>query len=160
MKRKPAEKTAPAAMTPLEELYVRPAFLLRRAYRVGVAIFDDEVGERFDVTNTQYGMLMAIASATDIDVAGTARLVGMDRASSHLAVKNLRKKGYVEALEDPKDRRRTVLIVTPAGKRLLRDGHAPILRAQERLMANLSDADRRHLIRILNRMVPPLPGAD
>ena len=138
-------------------LHVRPAFLLRRAYRVGVAIFDDEVGHRLDITNTQYGMLMAIASAPDVNVAKTARLVGMDRANAHLSVKNLTQKGLIEASADPEDRRRTVLRATAAGRRLLRDGHSSIVRAQERLLANLSEADRDHLIRILKRLAPPLP---
>lgn len=138
--------------TPLEELYARPGFLLRRAHQVNAAIFDEECGE-FGVTPTQYGLLLAIASNEEIDVVGAARLTAIDRTSAHVAIGNLERRGWIRRRSDPRDRRRHLLTVTRAGWELMRASKPALARVKRRLLAKLSASDARAFRRILLRIV-------
>ena len=68
---------APSPKKPLEELYQRPGFLIRRAQQIAVSLFLEETGE-LGITNTQYGILMVLKDRPGIDqaCAGAARAAG------------------------------------------------------------------------------------
>src|SRR5579863_690011 len=102
MKNRPTVKKR--GPSPLQELYARPGFLLRRAHQVNAAIFDEECGA-FGITHTQYGLLMAIANSSEIDVVGAARLTAIDRTTAHVAIRNLERSGWVKRRSDPHDKR-------------------------------------------------------
>ena len=57
---------APSPKKPLEELYQRPGFLIRRAQQIAVSLFLEETGE-LGITNTQYGILMVLKEQPGID---------------------------------------------------------------------------------------------
>ena len=44
---------------PLEELYRRPGFMIRRVHQIAVSLFIDETG-KLGVTNRQYGILFVL----------------------------------------------------------------------------------------------------
>jgi DNA-binding MarR family transcriptional regulator len=135
----------------LAELYARPGFLLRRAHQVNAAIFDDECRD-WEITHTQYGLLMAIASTDDVDVVGAARLTGSDRTTAHLAVRNLERAGLISRRRDPGDARRHLLSVTPAGLELLRRTKPALRRVKDRLLANLTPKEAETLLGLLRRI--------
>lgn len=141
----------------LTELYCRPGFLLRRAHQVNAAIFDDEC-RAWEITHTQYGLLMAIASSSDIDVVGAARLTGSDRTTAHLAVRNLERQGLISRRRDPHDARRHLLAVTPAGFAMLRRTKPALRRVKTRLLANLTPAEAETLLALLGRIGGELPS--
>src|SRR5262249_24959426 len=49
-------KGPPLPNDPLDELYRRPGFMIRRAHQIAVALFLEETGE-LKITTTQYGIL-------------------------------------------------------------------------------------------------------
>ena len=139
----------------LEALYRRPGFLVRRVHQVAISLFDEECSA-FGVTNTQHGLLQAVQSTDGVDVVGAARLVGIDRTTAHVAVANLERNGWIKRTVNPSDRRSHLLSITAAGRRLLKESHPAIQRAQRRLLARLSEADVAHFVDIMERIAPPL----
>jgi len=145
-----------SSQQPLDALYRRPAFLMRRVHQVAIALFDEECA-KFGVTNTQHGLLQAIQSTAGIDVVGAARLVGIDRTTAHVAVANLERNGWIKKTKNPADRRSYLLSITAAGTKLLRDSQIAINRAQTRLLRNVSAQEIETLVDILQRIAPGFP---
>lgn len=137
---------------PLKELYERPGFLLRRAHQINSAIFDEELGA-WEITHTQYGLLMAIASYKQIDLVSAGRLTAIDRTTTHLAVKNLERRGWITRCIDPDDARRHLVAVTPAGTDLLRRTKPALQRVSKRLLATLSSGESDSMLSSLARIV-------
>ena len=90
---------------PLEELYRRPGFMIRRVHQVAVALFIEETG-KLGVTNTQYGILFVLKHRPGIDQISVANLLGLDRSTTGMVVKKLEQDGLVVRSVGAYDRRR------------------------------------------------------
>ena len=55
---------------------------------------------------------------------------------------------------DPLDRRLRVLTITPEGEAVVREGRQAGMRANDALMAQLSDHERAQLVSLLRRLSP------
>lgn len=144
----------------LAELFTRPGFLLRRAHQINSAIFDAEFRE-WEITHTQYGLLMAIASFPEVDVVRCGRLTGVDRTTSHLAIRNLERRGWIARRTDPTDARRHLLAVTAAGFDLLRRTKPVLQRVKKRLLQALAPQEAESLVALLRRIAGgPAPNPD
>ncbi len=62
------ESSAPGAsdINSVDALYKRPGFLLRRAHQISVSLFMEESAE-FNITTTQYGVLVILRCFEDLD---------------------------------------------------------------------------------------------
>lgn len=123
---------------------VRDACLCLHAQRAARAL-----ARRFDValkpaglTSGQFSLLMSLNRPEPPNLGSVAALLAMDRTTLTANLKPLERRGLVEALADPKDRRARLLRLTPAGRAALatalpiwRDLHAQI-------EAALPDPDR------------------
>lgn len=154
-----AKKPSPAAETPgqaaadtLAALYARPGFKLRRAHQVAMSVFAEECGA-FDVTTTQYGILVALREQPGLDQIGVAKAVGLDRSTTGMVVASLQARGLLTRGPHPTDRRRHALSLTPAGGDLLRQVGPAAERARQRLLAPLSAAEAAALSALLDRLL-------
>jgi MarR family transcriptional regulator, lower aerobic nicotinate degradation pathway regulator len=77
----------------------------------------------------------------------------VDRGDLVLTIDELVEHGLVERRPDPTDRRRNVVVITPAGRRRLRKLDRLVARIQNQLLAALSVDEREQLIRLLSRVV-------
>ena len=66
------------AKNPLDQLYRRPGFLIRRAHQIAVSLFLEETGD-LGITNRQYGILLVPKRQPKIDQITVAKLLGHDR---------------------------------------------------------------------------------
>jgi len=137
---------------PLEVLYARPGFKLRRAHQVAMSIFAEECGD-FDVTTTQYGILVALREQPGLDQIGVAKAVGLDRSTTGMVVATLQSRGLLARERHGTDRRRHVLTLTPEGHDLLRRVGPAAERAKRRLLAPLSGAEAAALGALLDRLL-------
>src|SRR5579864_5477825 len=108
----------PSSKTPLEDLYRRPGFLIRRAQQIAVSLFLEETGA-LGITNTQYGILLVLAHRPGIDQISVAKLLGLDRSTTGMVLNKLEKAGLVGRRVGRDDRRRRSLALTRAGERML-----------------------------------------
>ena len=133
-------------------LWDRPGFLIRRLHQIHVALFLEEC-RTFDVTPVQYAVMTALSIAPGRDQITLARDAGIDRTNAADVLKRLAQRGLIERRQGAADRRVKLAYLTPEGEALTKRMEAAMLRAQERLVAPLGEADRARLMRSLAALV-------
>jgi DNA-binding MarR family transcriptional regulator len=114
----------------------------------------------------EYAVLTAIAAAGPLSQQRLAERLHVNRTLMVAVADTLEQRGLVERRRDPADRRSYALHITPAGQAKLAQLHGEIERADLRMTANLSAAERARLNELLRRLVHvdlervPAPLAD
>jgi DNA-binding MarR family transcriptional regulator len=101
----------------------------------------------------QYAALVGIGSNDDVDVTKLSSLIAFDRSTLGFVVERLESRGLIRRTSRATDRRTKVLKLTPAGRRLLDAVEPAVQRAQQRMLAPLSTADRKQFMRLLDIFV-------
>jgi len=127
---------------PLDELYRRPGFLIRRANQIAVALFLEETGA-LGITNSQYGILLVLKHHPGIDQISVAKVLGLDRSTTGMVLDKLEKAGLIGRSIGTHDKRRRTLALTRAGERMLERLAEPEAR---RHRAGDPSEDRRELV--------------
>src|SRR5262249_38956476 len=135
----------------LEDIYRRPGFMIRRAHQIAVAIFLEEARES-RITPTQYGVLVILERRPGIDQNTLARLLGLDRSTTGMVVRNLAERGLVARATGARDLRRRELKLSRAGIALLGRLMASAQRAQQRLLSPLPVRERERFLALLARL--------
>ncbi|MGP1395459.1 MAG: MarR family winged helix-turn-helix transcriptional regulator [Inquilinaceae bacterium] len=91
---------------------------IQRAARAVARRFDDALRPH-GLTNGQFSLLMALNRPQPPRVGDLAPLLAMDRTTLTANLKPLERRGLVEILVDPQDRRSRRLTLTDAGRDLL-----------------------------------------
>lgn len=138
--------------TSLEELYTRPAHLIRRAHQISWAIFLDECSD-FTLTPVQYAALCAIAATTEIDATRISNAIAFDRSTIGSVLDRLENRGLIERRPSPTDRRQKLIFLTDIGHKLLDDCKGAVDRVQNRIVAVLSKEERETFLKLLTRIV-------
>lgn len=126
-------------------------YAIRRAQ---ILIYEDFLAalEPWDITPQRFSALTLIASNAELKLTDLARILGIARSGAVQLVDQLQAMGYVTRRDAVADKRAYALTLTPAGRR----AHASITRAvqahDQRISAQLSDAERTQLIALLGRV--------
>jgi DNA-binding MarR family transcriptional regulator len=136
--------------SPLDELYRRPGFMIRRAHQIAVSLFLEETG-KLGITNRQYGILLVLKQRPGIDQITVAKLLGLDRSTTGMVLTALERDGLVGRAVDAKDRRKRTLTLTPAGERMLARLAEPARRAQARVLSAFTDREAEVFLRLLEK---------
>src|SRR5947207_1511645 len=91
---------------------------LQRAARRLARRFDDAL-RPIGLTNGQFSLLTSLNRPQPASMGSVAALLAMDRTTLTAALKPLERRGLIEVVVDPADRRSRVLVVTRAGRRVL-----------------------------------------
>lgn len=102
-------------------LEVRDACLCMHVQRAARALARhfDEAFRPLNLTNGQFSLLMSLNRPQAAPMSAVAGFLAMDRTTLTAALKPLVRRKLVRVLADPKDARARLLVLTPAGKRLL-----------------------------------------
>jgi len=101
-----------------------------------------------------YVVLSALADEPMRTQAALARAIGADKTRIIADLDELQARALIEREPDPEDRRVRLLRLTPAGRRLHAEVRAAIRAGEERLLADLTAADRRVFLKVLQRLDP------
>jgi DNA-binding MarR family transcriptional regulator len=101
-----------------------------------------------------YVVLSALADEPMRTQAALARAIGADKTRIIADLDDLQARALIEREPDPEDRRVRLLRLTPAGRRLHAEVRAAIRAGEERLLADLTAADRRVFLKVLQRLDP------
>lgn len=71
------------------------------------------------LTNGQFSLMMALNRPDPPTMGSVAALLAVDRTTLTAAMKPLERRGLVEVMPGPRDRRRRVVTLTPSGRELL-----------------------------------------
>ena len=137
---------------PLDDLYRRPGFLIRRANQIAVALFLEETGA-LGITTSQYGILTLLKHHPGIDQISVANLLGLDRSTTGLVLDKLETAGLIGRSIGAHDKRRRTLALTKAGERMLERLSEPARRAQARVLSVFTAQERAEFIRLLDKFV-------
>ena len=140
---------------PLEELYGRPGFMIRRAHQIAVSLVLEETGE-LRVTTTQYGILHLLRHRPDLDQISVAKLLGLDRSTTGMVLKKLEGAGLVGRTVGARDRRRRTLRLTRAGEKMLERLVEPARRVRTRQLAAFEPHERVLFLQLLDKFTRSL----
>ena len=129
-----------------------PVALARRFLQICTTAMAQSVqGE--DLTPLQYGVLAHVWGEPDVDQAGLAARIGVDRSNAGLLVDQLEAKGLVARHISDTNRRARQLRLTPRGD-IVHKRLAPIARRfQNQLLACLTAAERDAFMEMLVRVI-------
>jgi DNA-binding MarR family transcriptional regulator len=135
-------------------LHIRDHCLCLHAQRAArtMARRFDEAFRRFDLTNGQFSLLVALNRPAPTRMNAVAELLGMDRTTLTAALKPLQRRGLIKVGTDSDDRRGRVLTLTKIGRALVsavvpvwRRTHAEVERSLGRISPDLMRRDLRTL---------------
>lgn len=92
-------------------------YLLRRAHQRASAIFQEVMTE--SLTPPQFAALVKIRDFGEVSQNRLGRSVAMDPATSQGVTQRLLAKNLINRKDDPEDRRRTILSLTPEGEAIV-----------------------------------------
>jgi DNA-binding MarR family transcriptional regulator len=98
----------------------------------------------------------ARAHADEATVAAVAHQLGLDHSGASRMVRDATTAGYLTRATSPRDRRRTVLTLTPQGEALVASSRQWQRHAFDQLTAGWTDHDRRQLATYLHRLTRQL----
>jgi DNA-binding MarR family transcriptional regulator len=126
--------------------------LLRRAHQKATQIFMAELGERFDLTPTQYAALVKLSDAGEQSQNQLGRLTAMDPATVQGVIRRLEERRLIERAADAGDRRRSLLRLTEAGAAMVRAAAARGPRVSAATLAALSSAEQARFLALLRKL--------
>jgi DNA-binding MarR family transcriptional regulator len=134
-----------------DDLRRHPGHLIRRAQQVHYWLWNAEVSA--DVTSPQFAVLYALRAEKNIDQKTLGERVSLDRSTTAEVVARLKARGLVQRIRDPRDARRNLLRLTPAGVRITERLIPRAVRMNRLLVSALSERDQGELLRMLNLVV-------
>ncbi|GAB2483958.1 MAG: MarR family transcriptional regulator [Cytophagales bacterium] len=142
-----------------QELFARYSFLLdRTARRVKQYAQQQFKQGEFDVTVDQWLVLKNLSENGPMSQTELANLVFKDHPTLTRIIDLLCKKGYVERVTHPLDRRSFQLHLTPSGIAKVAELKPQILEIREKAWENLNEKDFEEFKRILNTIYENLEG--
>ncbi len=125
-------------------------FLLRLASQRHAAIFQKHAVE--GLTPTQFSTLLRISEVGQVSQNQLGRLAAMDVATIKGVVDRLKDKGLVASKSDASDKRRSIILLTPAGTALIADLKRSGAVITHETLAPLTRAEQRSLVALLRKI--------
>lgn len=123
-------------------------YFLRRAQ---VSVFQDFIQtlESIEIRPAQYSVLVVIGANPNLSQSDVAQLLGIERARLVRLLDRLERRGLVQRLAAPNDRRSHALQLTRSGQQLLRRATALAARHEAQLVAQLGQEQHSLLLETL-----------
>ncbi|MCS5491886.1 MULTISPECIES: MarR family winged helix-turn-helix transcriptional regulator [Algoriphagus] len=142
-----------------QEQFAKYSFLLDRTARKVKQYAQQQFKQgNFDVTVDQWIVLKNLSEGGDMSQTELANLVFKDHPTLTRIIDLLVKKGYVERLPHPQDRRSFQLHLTDSGVSKVTSLRPKILQIREKAWENLDEQDFEEFKRILNTIYQNLGG--
>ncbi len=146
-----APDTAPVAQATVD-INTQPGHAIRRLHQIAVGVFLHETHSH-GITPVQYAALQVVHNQPGIDQRTLARTIAQDTSTTAGVVNRLELRGLLTRNTTPEDRRVRQLHLTPEGEQLLQDLVPDMLRAQELMLAPLTEQERPEFMRMLLRLI-------
>lgn len=124
-------------------------FKLRLANQRHLEIFAAEMPE---ITPRQFAVLAKLGEEGTLSQNHLGRLVAMDAATTKGVVERLLRKGLIEALPSPTDRRQVEISLTAAGRAFLDRARPVAARISDRTARKLSARELDRLLALLDKL--------
>ena len=138
-------------MTP-DSLRHRASRLLSQVTTLSDRLVNDGLG-RADARKWHVATLASLHEHGPASQAALSRRTGIYRSDMVAVIGELAARDLVEQAPDPRDRRRHVITITPAGERHLRALQTILDDVHQELLAPLDPAEREQLVHLLTRLL-------
>lgn len=120
-----------------------------------LVVFDDFMKGQPEpmLTPGQFAMLVLIHENPGLTQQTLAQRIGIDKSTLTLALNRLAERRLLRRVRSASDRRSNVLELTPTGTAHMRRMITFVKRHERRLLKRLSDAERRQLVGLLDKMI-------
>jgi DNA-binding MarR family transcriptional regulator len=125
-------------------------FLLRIATQRHSNIFASEIAG--SLTAPQFSALVKLMQVGPLSQNHLGRLIYLDVATIKGVVGRLRTRGLVTSKDDPRDARRHVIALTPAGRRLVEAAIPAAAKITQKTLGPLSEKEQETLLRLLKKI--------
>jgi DNA-binding MarR family transcriptional regulator len=125
-------------------------FILRQVSQRHAAIFVARIGD--DLTPTQWATLAKLLERGPCSQNLLGRHTAMDAATIKGVVDRLSNRGIVETRPDPKDARRLVVVLTPAGREIAERARVHAEAITEETLRPLTAGERSTFLKLLKRL--------
>lgn len=140
-----------------EDLKDMPGHLARRFQQLAVAAFLSQMDAAgCDLTPVQYAALSTVRDRPGIDQATLAGEIAYDRATITGVVDRLVKKGLLDRVVSPSDRRQRELSITSEGIEQLSKIQPAVASAQQLILSGLDEEERINLLHLLRKAIDAL----
>jgi DNA-binding MarR family transcriptional regulator len=129
-----------------------PSWLISEVARRAQRLVSEELA-REGARRQHFTVLTSLSEQGAASQATLGRRLWIDRSDLHALLNELEHGGLVARVRDEQDRRRNVVMLTPAGKTALKRLDKRVDAAQSALLEPLSTSDRRGLRRLLEQLV-------
>jgi len=131
----------------------RPTWLLSRAYARSRGLLNDGFASSgTGLRSYEYRLLAGLAESGPTSQADLARTTSVDRSDVVAVLSELERRGLAQRTVDPSNRRRNIVSITRAGSKQLRALDKVIDEVQRRVLAPLSQSERRQLTKLLHKL--------
>ncbi|MDH5557305.1 MAG: MarR family transcriptional regulator [Alphaproteobacteria bacterium] len=125
-------------------------YLLRRAHQRASAIFQETMTE--GLTPPQFAALVKVRDFGTVSQNRLGRSVAMDPATSQGVTQRLLAKNLISRKDDPEDRRRTLLSLTPEGEAMVERLIPLGKKITAETLETLKPEDQKRLLELLTRI--------
>jgi DNA-binding MarR family transcriptional regulator len=131
----------------------RPTWLISRAYARSHGLLNDGFAAAgAGLRSYHYRLLAALEESGPASQADLARSTSIDRSDVVSVLRELERLGLVDRTVDPHNRRRNIVSITRAGNEQLQALDRVIEDVQDRVLAPLSQNERRQLTKLLHKL--------
>jgi DNA-binding MarR family transcriptional regulator len=136
-----------------ERMRDRPTWLISRAYARANGLLQDGFAQGGGgLRGYHYRLLAALDEWGPASQAALGRGTGIDRSDVTAALVDLEERGLVRRDVNQEDRRRNIVSITAAGTSRLEALDSVLDGIQERLLAPLSEDERRQFLALMRRI--------
>ena len=130
-----------------------PLGLLVAAARQSIKLAVTKRLHRRRLSHQQFWLLVALHERPGLSLRQLAERHHMDSPTASRILDLLARRGLVRMEDDPEDRRRRSIRLTPRGTSLAREIHPLALRTREAVQAGFSESEKRALRALLQRII-------
>lgn len=130
---------------------------LRRTARRVTQLYDQTL-EPSGLTLTQFGLIAQLYADEGLSIGGLAEALDTDPTTLNRNLKPLIERQLLKVHQDSGDRRRRVIVLTPAGRAILPIAYPLWRKAQARVAHLLGESELARLNKTLNRSLEKLTG--
>jgi DNA-binding MarR family transcriptional regulator len=135
-------------------------FKLVRVVNLTARPFVESIGRAHRLNLNEWRVMLVLASHPGSAAQDVVAHTGLDKMTVSRALAGLDRRGRLVRREDPADKRRALLTLSGAGRRVYEQLGVGGKAREQQLFAALSHADRQHLGRTLDTLIATLLAAE
>ncbi len=134
-------------------------FKLVRVVNLTARPFHESVGKQHHLSLNEWRAMVVLASHPGVSATDIAELTGLDKMSVSRALTGLEKHERLKRESDPSDQRKSLLTLSPVGRRLFARIGAQAKEREARLFAGVSPSEVAQMNATLDKLVAALRSA-